>query len=182
MTFQATTLDFILTSLGPGPVNTDGTGLTIGGSCAIAAGSPFDLMLLAGGSTALSLNACRNHLDWAVYQSNCQPNPGSISSLCYKWWHCIDQSLWRHYRHSSRNSYARTQLRRSNAFRVGLLFALAKRKLKNFHLRVVSWRNYRHYSDGRLGAPPGQVNCWTQSFVVAIRFSNLGWETSFSSR
>jgi hypothetical protein len=56
MTFQGTTLDFVLTSLGPGSSNTNCSSLSIGQSCSIAAGSPFILTDL-GSSTALSFAA-----------------------------------------------------------------------------------------------------------------------------
>ena len=66
MTFQGTTLDFVLTSLGPGVANTICTGLPIGNSCSAFAGSPFVFTSLAGGNTAISLDASGTITDGAV--------------------------------------------------------------------------------------------------------------------
>ena len=56
MTFQGTTLDFVLTGLGPGSLNTNCAGLGIGQSCSASAGSPFVLTNL-GAITLVSLTA-----------------------------------------------------------------------------------------------------------------------------
>ncbi len=56
MTFQGTTLDFVLTFLGPGSSNTNCASLSIGQSCSIAAGSPFVLTDL-GASTIIGFSA-----------------------------------------------------------------------------------------------------------------------------
>ena len=56
MTFQGTTLDFVLTGLGPGSANTNCAGLTIGQSCSASAGSPFVLTNL-GAITLVSFTA-----------------------------------------------------------------------------------------------------------------------------
>ena len=56
MTFSGTTLDFVLTGLGPGSANTVCAGLSIGQSCSVAVGSPFILTSL-GTSTVVSLSA-----------------------------------------------------------------------------------------------------------------------------
>jgi hypothetical protein len=57
MTFSATTLDFVLTGLGPGDSNTNCTGLSIGASCSMSAGNPFVLTNLGGGNTRIDLPA-----------------------------------------------------------------------------------------------------------------------------
>ena len=56
MTFQGTSLDFVLTMLGPGSTNTNCATLTIGQSCSVFAGSPFVLTDL-GLSTVISFAA-----------------------------------------------------------------------------------------------------------------------------
>jgi hypothetical protein len=56
MTFQGTTLDFVLTFLGPGSSNTNCALLTVGQSCSIAGGSPFVLTDL-GSSTIVGFSA-----------------------------------------------------------------------------------------------------------------------------
>jgi hypothetical protein len=56
MTFPGTSLDFVLTFLGPGSSNTDCSSLTLGQSCSIAAGSPFVLTDL-GSSTIVGFSA-----------------------------------------------------------------------------------------------------------------------------
>jgi hypothetical protein len=56
LTFQGTTLDFVLTSLGPGVSNTDCSSLLMGQSCSIAAGSPFILTDM-GSFTSIGLSA-----------------------------------------------------------------------------------------------------------------------------
>lgn len=56
MTFQGTTLDFVLTFLGPGSANTNCATLTVGQSCSISAGSPFVLTDL-GSSTLVGFSA-----------------------------------------------------------------------------------------------------------------------------
>lgn len=50
------TLDFILTSLGPGSSNFNCTGLAIGGSCSVGPGTPFILTNLGGSNTTVSLS------------------------------------------------------------------------------------------------------------------------------
>jgi hypothetical protein len=57
MTFQGTTLDFVLSALGPGSTNTNCTGLAVGASCSVFAGSPFLLTNLGNGNTAVGLSA-----------------------------------------------------------------------------------------------------------------------------
>ena len=57
MTFTGSTLDFVLTSLGPGSANTNCSGLAVGASCSVFAGSPFLLTNLGGGNTAVGLSA-----------------------------------------------------------------------------------------------------------------------------
>ena len=56
MTFQGTSLDFVLTTLGPGSANTNCAALSLGESCSIIAGSPLMLTDL-GSSTIVSLSA-----------------------------------------------------------------------------------------------------------------------------
>jgi hypothetical protein len=56
MTFQGTTLDFVLTFLGPGSSNTNCALLTVGQSCSVAGGSPFVLTDL-GSSTIVGFSA-----------------------------------------------------------------------------------------------------------------------------
>src|SRR5262249_53799081 len=56
MTFLGTPLDYVLTSLGPGVANTTCTGLAVGGTCSIFAGSPFILTNLGSG-TGISVTA-----------------------------------------------------------------------------------------------------------------------------
>jgi hypothetical protein len=56
MTFQGTTLDFVLTFLGPGSSNTNCATLSVGQSCSVIAGSPFVLTDL-GSSTLLGFAA-----------------------------------------------------------------------------------------------------------------------------
>jgi PEP-CTERM motif len=56
MTFQGTSLDFVLTFLGPGSSNTDCSSLTVGQSCSVSAGSPFVLTDL-GASTIIGFSA-----------------------------------------------------------------------------------------------------------------------------
>jgi hypothetical protein len=65
MTFQGTTLDFVLTVLGPGSVNTNCTGLALGASCSAFVGSPFILTNL-GTSTIVSLSAGGTVTDGAI--------------------------------------------------------------------------------------------------------------------
>lgn len=57
MTFQGTTLDFVLTALGPGVASTVCSGLTIGESCSAFPGSPFVLTDLGPSETAIGLSA-----------------------------------------------------------------------------------------------------------------------------
>jgi len=57
ITILGTSLDFVLTGLGPGSSNTNCTGLAPGFSCSVAAGSPFILTNEGGVSTTLSLAA-----------------------------------------------------------------------------------------------------------------------------
>jgi len=57
MTFTGSTLDFVLTGLGPGSANLNCSGLAIGASCSVFAGSPFLLTNLGGGNTAVGLSA-----------------------------------------------------------------------------------------------------------------------------
>jgi len=57
MTFTGSSLDFVLTGLGPGSSNTTCSGLAIGASCSVFAGSPFLLTNLGGGNTAVGLSA-----------------------------------------------------------------------------------------------------------------------------
>jgi len=56
MTFQGTTLDFVLTFLGPGSSNTNCSSLSFGQSCSIVAGSPFVLTDL-GSTTIIGFSA-----------------------------------------------------------------------------------------------------------------------------
>jgi hypothetical protein len=56
MTFQGTSLDFVLTTLGPGSANTNCAALTIGQSCSVFAGSPF-VLTDVGLSTVISFAA-----------------------------------------------------------------------------------------------------------------------------
>jgi hypothetical protein len=56
MTFQGTSLDFVLTFIGPGSANTTCTALLLGESCSVSAGSPF-LLTNLGSSTVVSLSA-----------------------------------------------------------------------------------------------------------------------------
>jgi len=69
MTVLGTTLDFQLSSLGPGSANTNCAALLLGQSCSVAAGSPFVLTLLAGNQTGVSLAANGFIIDGGV-QSN----------------------------------------------------------------------------------------------------------------
>jgi hypothetical protein len=69
MTFSGSTLDFVLTGLGPGSANTNCTGLAIGGSCSVFAGSPFLLTNVGAGNTAVSLGASGTILDGGVTSS-----------------------------------------------------------------------------------------------------------------
>jgi len=57
MTFTGSSLDFVLTGLGPGSSNTTCSGLAVGASCSVFAGSPFLLTNLGGGNTAVGLSA-----------------------------------------------------------------------------------------------------------------------------
>ncbi len=58
MTFSGTTLDFVLTGLGPGSINTAcGSLSSAGQSCSVIAGSPFLLTYISSGVTAVSLSA-----------------------------------------------------------------------------------------------------------------------------
>jgi hypothetical protein len=66
MTFQGTTLDFVLTALGPSVSNTDCASLMVGGTCSIFAGSPFVLTDLPGGNTAIGLVAFGTITDGGV--------------------------------------------------------------------------------------------------------------------
>ena len=50
-------LDFLLLGFGPGDANTVCTGLAIGASCSVAAGSPFVLTNLGGGQSSVELEA-----------------------------------------------------------------------------------------------------------------------------
>jgi hypothetical protein len=50
MTFTGTTLDFVLTGLGPGLANTNCAGLALNQSCSVFAGSPFVLTLTNTGT------------------------------------------------------------------------------------------------------------------------------------
>jgi hypothetical protein len=66
MTFSGTTLDFVLTALGPGSGNLNCTGLAVGSSCSIVAGSPFLLTNAGGGNTTVTLSAVGTILDGGV--------------------------------------------------------------------------------------------------------------------
>jgi hypothetical protein len=55
MTFTGTPLAFNLTAIGPGSANTTCSGLAVGGSCSVFAGSPFILTLTTTG-TAIALS------------------------------------------------------------------------------------------------------------------------------
>jgi hypothetical protein len=66
MTFQGTTLDFVLTNVGPGVANTICTGLSMGASCSVTAGSPFILTALSGGDTTASLSVAGTITDGGV--------------------------------------------------------------------------------------------------------------------
>ena len=66
MTFTGSTLDFVLTGLGPGSANTNCSGLAVGGSCSVVAGSPFLLTNLGGGNTAVGLSATGTVTDGGV--------------------------------------------------------------------------------------------------------------------
>jgi len=66
MTFQGSSLDFVLTQLGPGSSTTDCTGLAVGASCSVFAGSPFLLTNLGGGQTAIGLTAIGTVTDGGV--------------------------------------------------------------------------------------------------------------------
>jgi len=66
MTFLGTTLDFVLTGLGPGSANTNCSGLAIGQSCSVVAGSPFILTNVGNGNTAISLGAFGTIADGGV--------------------------------------------------------------------------------------------------------------------
>jgi PEP-CTERM motif len=57
MSFAGTPLNFTLTGLGPGSTDTNCGALTIGQSCSVAGGSPFFLLDLGNGSTAVVLTA-----------------------------------------------------------------------------------------------------------------------------
>jgi hypothetical protein len=59
MTFPAVSplLDFMLVALGPGVANTNCTGLAMGGTCSVSAGSPFVLTNLGNNVTAIGLHA-----------------------------------------------------------------------------------------------------------------------------
>jgi hypothetical protein len=69
MTYQGTTLDFVLIALGPGVANTVCTGLFVGGTCSVFAGSPFVLTNLGGGSTSVGLHASGTVTDGGVTSS-----------------------------------------------------------------------------------------------------------------
>ena len=69
MTFTGSTLDFVLSSLGPGSSNTNCSGLAIGASCSVFAGSPFLLTNLGGGTTAIGLTATGTVTDGGVTTS-----------------------------------------------------------------------------------------------------------------
>jgi len=66
MTFTGSTLDFVLTGLGPGSGNTNCSGLAVGASCSVVAGSPFLLTNLGSGSTAVGLSAIGTVTDGGV--------------------------------------------------------------------------------------------------------------------
>jgi hypothetical protein len=69
MTFTGTTLDFVLTALGPGSSNTICTGLAVGGSCSVVPGSPFLLTYASSagnGTTTVTLSATGTILDGGV--------------------------------------------------------------------------------------------------------------------
>jgi hypothetical protein len=66
MTFQGSTLDFVLGSLGPGSSNTNCAGLAVGSSCSVFAGSPFLLTNLGGGETSVGLTAMGTVMDGGV--------------------------------------------------------------------------------------------------------------------
>jgi len=57
MAFQGSTLNFVLTGLGPGSSNTDCTSLAVDGTCSISTGNPFVLKNLGGGDTEITLIA-----------------------------------------------------------------------------------------------------------------------------
>ena len=57
MTFQGTTLDFVLTGLGPGSANTNCALSALNPVCSVAAGSPFILTFISANVTAIGLGA-----------------------------------------------------------------------------------------------------------------------------
>src|ERR1035437_9567536 len=66
MTFTGTTLDFVLTSLGPGSPNLVCAGLAVGASCSAVPLSPFILTNTGGGNTGVSLTAVGTIVDGGV--------------------------------------------------------------------------------------------------------------------
>jgi len=57
MTFQGTTLDFVLTGLGPGSANTNCNLSALNPTCSVAAGSPFILTYISANVTTVGLGA-----------------------------------------------------------------------------------------------------------------------------
>ena len=57
MSFTGTPLDFVLNGLGPGSGNFTCTGLSVGSSCSVGAGSPFILTNAGSGNTTITLGA-----------------------------------------------------------------------------------------------------------------------------
>ena len=66
MGFAGTTLDFVLTGLGPGSGNTVCSGLGVGSECSVGSGNPFILTNEGGGVTDVSLTAFGTILDGGV--------------------------------------------------------------------------------------------------------------------
>jgi hypothetical protein len=79
MTFAGTTLDFVLTGLGPGSGNTTCSGLAVLATCSVAADDPFVLTNEGGGVTGLSLTAFGTILDggdtnvWSITFDSASP-------------------------------------------------------------------------------------------------------------
>lgn len=69
MTFQGTSLDFVLTVLGQGVSNTNCTGLATNGTCTPVAGSPLILTNLGGGTTSITFDAGGTVLDGGVTEN-----------------------------------------------------------------------------------------------------------------
>lgn len=69
MTFQGTSLDFVLTALGLGVANTNCTGLATDGTCSPLAGSPLILTNLGGGNTSITFGASGTVHDGGVTEN-----------------------------------------------------------------------------------------------------------------